>query len=56
MEVRIGDNLELLVRGPNVMRGYWKRDDDTRHAFVDDDSVTATRPRSKAVASASSDA
>ena len=35
VEVRIGDNLELLVRGPNVMRGYWKRDDDTRRAFVD---------------------
>ena len=35
VEVRIGDNLELLVRGPNVMRGYWKRDDDTRRAFID---------------------
>lgn len=35
VEVRVADNLELLVRGPNVMRGYWKRDDDTPHAFVD---------------------
>ena len=35
VDVRIGDNLELLVRGPNVMRGYWKRDDDTRRAFID---------------------
>ena len=35
VDVRIGDNLELLVRGPNVMRGYWKRDDDTRSAFID---------------------
>ena len=35
VEVRIGDNLELLVRGPNVMRGYWKRDDDTARAFID---------------------
>jgi len=29
VEVRIGDNKELLVRGPSVMRGYWKRDADT---------------------------
>ena len=35
VDVRIGDNLELLVRGPNVMRGYWKRDGDTRSAFID---------------------
>jgi long-chain acyl-CoA synthetase len=35
VEVRIGDNRELLVRGPNVMRGYWKRDEDTAHALVE---------------------
>jgi long-chain acyl-CoA synthetase len=35
MEVRIGDNLELQVRGPSVMRGYWKRDEDTARAFMD---------------------
>jgi long-chain acyl-CoA synthetase len=35
VEVRIGENRELLVRGPNVMRGYWKRDEDTARAFVD---------------------
>jgi len=35
IEVRIGDNSELLVRGPNVMRGYWKRDDDTQRAFAE---------------------
>ena len=30
IEVRIGDNRELLVRGPNVMLGYWHRPDETR--------------------------
>lgn len=35
VEVRIGENAELLVRGPNVMRGYWKREEDTAKAFVD---------------------
>jgi long-chain acyl-CoA synthetase len=34
VEVRIGDNKELLVRGPNVMRGYWKRDEDTARTIV----------------------
>ncbi len=35
MEVRIGDNRELQVRGRSVMRGYWKREADTTAAFVD---------------------
>jgi long-chain acyl-CoA synthetase len=35
VELRIGDNRELQVRGPNVMRGYWRRDEDTARAFVD---------------------
>ncbi len=35
VEVKIGDNAELLVRGPNVMRGYWKREEDTANAFID---------------------
>ncbi len=35
VEVRIGNDKELLVRGPSVMRGYWKRDADTANVFVD---------------------
>ena len=29
VEVRIGDNRELQVRGPIVMKGYWRRPEDT---------------------------
>lgn len=29
VEVRLGENRELLVRGPSVMKGYWNRDEDT---------------------------
>jgi long-chain acyl-CoA synthetase len=35
VQVRIGANRELQVQGPNVMRGYWKREADTEAAFVD---------------------
>jgi len=35
IEVRLGDNRELLVRGPGVMRGYWKRGSETTESFVD---------------------
>jgi long-chain acyl-CoA synthetase len=35
VEVRIGEQQELQVRGPNVMRGYWNRPEDTQRAFVD---------------------
>ena len=35
VQVRIGENRELQVRGRGVMLGYWKREADTAAAFVD---------------------
>lgn len=35
VEVRIGEQRELQVRGPGVMRGYWNRPEDSERAFVD---------------------
>ena len=36
IEVRIGDDQELQVFGPVVMRGYWNRPEDTAKAFTAD--------------------
>ncbi len=36
VEVRIGDTLELQVRGDNVMKGYWKRPEDTQKTMTED--------------------
>src|SRR5690606_34289154 len=36
VEVRIGEQRELQVRGPIVMKGYWKRPEETAAAFTDD--------------------
>lgn len=35
VELRIGENLELQVRGPSVMKGYWKREADTVASFIE---------------------
>ena len=36
VEVRIGENRELQVRGPSVMKGYWTRPDDTARVLTPD--------------------
>lgn len=35
VSVRLSESGEILLKGPNVFHGYWKRDDATRDAFVD---------------------
>lgn len=35
-EARIGERNELQVRGPQVMKGYWRRPEDTARAFTED--------------------
>ncbi|HVL65270.1 MAG TPA: long-chain fatty acid--CoA ligase [Actinomycetota bacterium] len=34
-DVEVGDPGEVVVRGPNVFAGYWKRPDETERAFTD---------------------
>ena len=36
VEIRIGEQHELQVRGPIVMKGYWKRSEETAAAFTAD--------------------
>ena len=34
-DVELGDPGEIVVKGPNVFKGYWQRPEDTERAFVD---------------------
>jgi len=36
LEVRLGDEDEILVKGPSVMKGYFKRDDLNAEVFTED--------------------
>lgn len=36
VEVKIGENQELLVRGPNVMIGYWRKPEETESVLEPD--------------------
>src|SRR5262245_8476183 len=35
VEVKIAEDGEILVRGPSVFKGYWKRPEETANAFID---------------------
>jgi long-chain acyl-CoA synthetase len=35
VEVKIAEDGEILVRGPSVFKGYWKKPDETQNAFSD---------------------
>lgn len=36
VEVRLGEAEEIQLRGPNVLRSYWRRPDETEQAFTPD--------------------
>src|SRR3954453_2587122 len=36
VEMRVTEDGEIAIRGHNVMKGYWQRDDATQNAFQDD--------------------
>ena len=36
VELRVAEDGELLVRGPNVMQGYWNKPEQTAEVFTDD--------------------
>jgi malonyl-CoA/methylmalonyl-CoA synthetase len=36
IELRLGENEEILIRGPQVFEGYWRRPEETAEALTDD--------------------
>ena len=49
VEVRIGDNRELQGRGPSVVKGYWKRPEDTARVLVADGWLSPVTRRTSLV-------
>jgi malonyl-CoA/methylmalonyl-CoA synthetase len=37
IELRLGENEEILIRGPQVFEGYWRRPEATAEALTEDD-------------------
>jgi long-chain acyl-CoA synthetase len=36
VEIKLADDGEILIRGDNVFKGYWKMPDETAEAFTED--------------------
>ena len=43
-EVKIGENNEILVRGGMVMKGYYKKPEETAQAFTEDGFLKREMP------------
>lgn len=36
----LGETGEMIINGPNIMQGYWKRDEDNKKSFLDIDGMS----------------